>query len=209
MTDIKQEKNEQSTIPQIPDKVWNIMLSDKTSNFNSKLAKNYKLNENQIHSIATIEGLVFYKETPLQKFPLLLQEKLGLDSETTQKLASNIYNKLFLPAKAYLGTIPISKPEPKIEEIEEIKEPTKEMPTPKKISPYEKTRELPQIHARPKPTIQTLLPKTKPDTTTLKPHIESYAIKTMKQDIEEAKKQPIPPKSKPETSGNVVDLSGR
>lgn len=43
----------------------------------------------------------------------------------------------------------------------------------------------------------------------ISPQEELYQIRTMKQDVEKAKKKPIPPKPKPKIKDNIVDLSGK
>lgn len=106
----------------------------------------------------------------------------------------------------------------------------------KRISPYEKKRRFSSIMStlnRPIATIDIPHPKppkaeeiqtfsgveTKPEkkeaekTSEAKPKsapaMPQYQIRTMKQDIEKAGKQPLPPKPTPKVKDNVVDLSGK
>jgi hypothetical protein len=243
-----------TTIPAsyIPDKVWEIMASLKAGEFNVKLGEKYKLGPEKIHLLAQIEGEVFYKELPLQKFPETLQEKLNLDPETTQKLANDVNKELFAPLQDYLG---ISTPFPMIEEVEEKpkkpspfkklfkKKPEKskpektkpkpEIPAPPKkpaffkgkISPYEQRRgvppEIPTFSKELEKTSQRLarLKQKKAEAPLKKVDVGEYKIRTMKQDVEKAKKQVIPQKPRPEADqpqagkpklkNNIVDLSGK
>lgn len=235
----------------IPDKVWDIMASLKTGEFNIKLGEKYKLGPEKIHLLAQIEGEVFYKELALQKFPETLQEKLNLDPEITKKLANDVNQGVFVPLQDYLG---IPTPFPMIEGVEEkpkkpspFKKLFTKKPKPKpgipappkkpaffkgKISPYERRRGIP-----PKPPIEpTAIPtfpkelerasqrlarlkQKKAEAPLKKVDVGEYKIRTMKQDVEKAKKQVIPQKPRPEADqpwtdkpklkNNIVDLSGK
>lgn len=79
-----------------------------------------------------------------------------------------------------------------------------------KISPYEEKREI--------ATKEITLPAKKELSAEAPTDIgaevgakalDEYQIRTMKQDIERAKKQPIPPKPQPKIKDNIVDLSGK
>jgi len=89
-------------------------------------------------------------------------------------------------------------------------------PWKKKISPYEKERKIypslpkkekvkskPEPKSKPRPK-QNLKQKPEPGSKPVK--IPPHEIRTMKQDLEQAKKEPIPEKPKPK-EGHVVDLS--
>jgi len=98
-----------------------------------------------------------------------------------------------------------------------------------KISPYERKRELtpditpsfapkeatvskPQPVPKVVPEKKELPAKVPKDIETRKVGAETmneYQIRTMKKDIEKAKKLPIPPKPEPKVRDNIVDLSGK
>jgi len=117
------------------------------------------------------------------------------------------------------------KPEPPKPEIPippKIKELPKEKPkkiTPvykEKISPYEKKRKIIPVTPKTKaPSPPIKLKEKLAEKEEIKKEIKSkekievpiQAIRTMKKDIEKAKKRPIPPK--PKTKDNIVDLSGK
>ncbi|MCK4860197.1 MAG: hypothetical protein KAS87_06545 [Candidatus Omnitrophica bacterium] len=76
-----------------------------------------------------------------------------------------------------------------------------------KISPYEEKREI-----KATPPTEKELPTEAPTDVEAKVGAEAldeYQIRTMKQDIKMAKKQPIPPKPQPKIKDNIVDLSGK
>ncbi len=74
-----------------------------------------------------------------------------------------------------------------------------------KISPYEEKREIAAKEVTPptKAEGKELPTKAQPEA------LGEYQIRTMKQDIKRAKKQPIPPRPQPKIKDNIVDLSGK
>ncbi len=109
---------------------------------------------------------------------------------------------------------PEPEPEPKL--VTPVPPPPKiEKETPKgpayEISPYERKRETPLTTLPVQEEIQIPEAKKEADSRSTSPGLkkQEYQIRTMKQDIERAKKKPIPPKPKPKIKDNVVDLSGK
>ncbi len=78
-----------------------------------------------------------------------------------------------------------------------------------KISPYERKRELAPEVTPEKKELPTEVPTDVKTTGIRAEAMGEYQIRTMKQDIEKAKKQPIPSKPQPKIKDNVVDLSGK
>jgi len=100
------ENQTTDSISSLPDNVWEIMASPKTTQFNIKLGEKYKLDMDKVQIIAIVEAGIFHKKFSIQQFPKLLNEKLAIDSETTTKLVNDINKKLFIPLKDYLGVLP-------------------------------------------------------------------------------------------------------
>lgn len=93
----------------------------------------------------------------------------------------------------------LKKPAPK---------PTPLPPKPPAPPAYEKKIfEIPTFFKEKKAEAKSEKKEKEPQPTTLPPM--QYRIRTMKQDIEQAKKQPIPPKPEPKIKDNIVDLSGK
>jgi hypothetical protein len=200
---IMETKKQPTIIPasKIPKDVWAVMISKKPSLLNHRLGKKYKLSSNQVDLITVIESQIFYKELSLQDFPKILQEKLNLNPEVAQKLSSDIYDKLFSSLKDYFNFkgSPIAqegKQESEKEEMSVAQAPSR-LPIP----------ELPSVPESPVPIGES--PIEAPRRESEQTGQGEYQIRTMKQDIEKAKRGPIPPKPEPETSRNVVDLSNK
>ncbi len=160
------------------------------------------------------------KELPLLK-------KLALEKKVPEKIVAA---KNLKPSKPKKTKKPgffkrLFKKKPKKEKKPELPKPKKVIPESisrtykEKISPYEKKREM--FPAKPiefegktkkiKEKSETLkkiskIPSAAIKKTTIK---GKYKIRTMKQDIEKAKKRPIPPKPIPKVRDNIVDLSGK
>ena len=149
--------------------------------------------------------------------PLPTEEKkapLPLPKKPVLELKKEI--KPIIPIKPEQQKQPEKKPMP----------PLPKLPTPltapptyeKKISPYEKIRkliskvpkaeEIPTFSKEKEAEAKFEKKEKKPQPADTLP-TPQYRIRTMKQDIEKAKRQPIPPKPEPKIKDNIVDLSGK
>jgi len=160
------------------------------------------------------------KRIPLPKRPTPQKPVV----ETKEK-KPGFFKRLFGIKEPKKAEKPKKKPEPPKPEISippKIKELPKEKPkkiTPvykEKISPYEKKRKIIPVIPKtktPPPTIKLKekLVEKKEIKREIKPkkkiEVPIQAIRTMKKDIEKAKKKPIPEKLKPKIKDNIVDLS--
>jgi len=210
------ENQTTDSISSLPDNVWEIMASPKTTQFNIKLGEKYKLDMDKVQIIAIVEAGIFHKKFSIQQFPKLLNEKLAIDSETTKKLVNDINKKLFIPLKDYLGVLPhlsgIASPSNTQESIKKPSISKTNLSWTKKISPYEKKREIisrPNRKAEPKKTSKIPIPEIKKEEIRIPPQskeVNEYQIRTMKQDIEKARKQSTLSEG---NKNNIVDLSGK
>lgn len=86
----------------IPQYILQIMYAPKTMNFNTSIEQKYKLSENQIQQLAILEEKILYKELTLADFLGAIKTKLNLDDKTTNSIAFDVCQNLFLSAQPYL-----------------------------------------------------------------------------------------------------------
>jgi len=214
----KKNINNLNNFSNLPDKIWDIASSLKTIDFNTKLEEKYNLSSKQIHILAATEWSVFTKKISIQRFSKAIKEKLGLDKQVAQEISEKVNKNLFAPVKEYLKKEKIKKLEPEEIKKPKEKEEKKQDIYEQKVSPYEKEREIPK--AKPikishkieeKTDLQPIPPLAKKQIN-YKEEAPEYKIRTMKKDVEKAKKNPIsiepkPIPPKPPKKDNIIDLS--
>lgn len=86
----------------LPPPIQEIMLFPETAEINGKIGEKYKLSDEQIGDMVFVIVHTIFKDIPLEKFIITLQQKLELSAQTAQRMASDIAEKRFLPIKNYL-----------------------------------------------------------------------------------------------------------
>jgi len=86
----------------LPQRIKEIMLSSETAETNRSIGTKYKLSIEQTGDMVSVIVDTILKDIPLENFVAVLQQKLGIDLQTSQRLTLDIVIKRFLPIKEYL-----------------------------------------------------------------------------------------------------------
>lgn len=86
----------------LPSYIQQIMTSPEAAEINGKIGEKYKLSDEQISDMVYVIVHTIFKDIPLEKLIITLQQRIGLNPQTAQKMALDIAEKRLLPIKDYL-----------------------------------------------------------------------------------------------------------
>jgi len=105
-------------VSQLPLKIKEIMLSDKTTELIYEFDNKYKLSAKQSDKLPVLIGKIFIKEISFDDFINSLKTQINLDSETAKLITIDIAENIFIPIKQYFPDVEIlfnqSKPQQNI-----------------------------------------------------------------------------------------------
>jgi hypothetical protein len=115
----------------LPSYIQEIMLSPQTADINGSIGEKYRLSDEQIGDMVSIIVGIIFKEIPLEKLVVTLQQKLNINTQIAKQVALDIALKRFLPIREYFpgieslihtlgGLSPVSS-QPKNENIVDLK----------------------------------------------------------------------------------------
>ncbi|MBU2564333.1 hypothetical protein KKA23_02000 [Patescibacteria group bacterium] len=92
-------------VSQLPPKIKEAMLSDKTTELISVIDNKYKLNAKQSDKLPILVGKIFVKEISLEDFVNSLKAQLNFESKTAKLITIDIAKNIFIPIKEYFPAI--------------------------------------------------------------------------------------------------------
>lgn len=95
----------QAKLFQLPDYVFGWLCSLEASKNTAEIAKQFKLEERRITSLAKIIGRVALKDIPLDNLVSVLEKNLAINNQIAQQIAIEIAIKQFLPIRDYLSNV--------------------------------------------------------------------------------------------------------
>jgi len=89
----------------LPSYIQNAMLSPATADINEAIGEKYKLSDEQLEKLIGIIVGTIFKEIPLEKLAIAIQQEIGLDAQISKQLALDVAVKRLLPIKNYFPEI--------------------------------------------------------------------------------------------------------
>lgn len=89
----------------LPSYIQNAMLSSATADINEAIGEKYKLSDEQLEKLIGIIVGTIFKEIPLEKLAIAIQQEIKLDTQTSKQLALDVAVKRLLPIKNYFPEI--------------------------------------------------------------------------------------------------------
>lgn len=88
-------------VSQLPPKIKEVMLSDKTTELISEIDNKYKLSAKQSDKLPVLIGKIFIREISFDDFINSLKTQINLDPETAKLITIDIAKNIFIPIKQY------------------------------------------------------------------------------------------------------------